>query len=300
MSLSSSVSPPVSARTLRPAWCLSTGAGLRGLVAARENGVLLAWDERGGLYLVNRRGDRQAHRPLSTAVTSACAADDGSAYAAVGASGEVWWLAADLTPRWQRAVSRPAVAAALDPFGQYLAVADAGGRLHVFDRLGRRTSTTECQRPLHHLAFVPAAPFLVGCADFGLVACFDLAGKCVWRVGLVSHAGSLAVSGDGGVILAACFSEGLQRYDLAGRSQGRWNVGEPCRLAALTFDGTWALTAGLGHRLLLLDRTGRVHARHELEQPAVGLTLGPLGEAAYVALADGRVIGLEIVEARSP
>ncbi len=294
MSLSSPISPPIPGRVLHPTWCLSLGAGLCGLALAREKGLLLAWDERGGLYLVNRRGERQAHRPLPAAATSACAADDASAYAAVGAHGEICWLAPDLAPRWQRALSRPAVAAALDPFGQYLAVAEDGGRLHVLDRHGRRVMSTETARPLHHLAFVPAAPFLVGCADFGLVACFDLSGKCVWRVGLVAHAGSLAVSGDGGVILVACFTEGLQRYNLSGQSQGRWNVGEPCRLAALTFDGAWALATGLGHRLLLVDRKGRVHTSHELEQPAVGLALGALGETAYAALADGRVVGLDV------
>lgn len=276
------------------------GVNLCGLALAREQGSLVVWDHHGGLHLINRHGERQAHRSLPTAAVAACAADDGSAYAAIGASGEVWWLAPDLAPRWQWLVAGPAVAVALDPFGQYLAVADAGSRLHVFTCHGRRITNVECPRPLHHLAFVPAAPFLVACADFGLVACYDPAGNCVWRVGLVSHAGSLAVSGDGSLIVVACFSEGLQRYDLAGRSLGRWNLGEACRLAALTFDGTTTLVAGLGRFLLLLEHTGRILANHELEQQAVGLALGPLGKAAYAALADGCVVGMEICEARHP
>src|SRR5262249_36258486 len=157
------------ARLFHPAWSVALASGLRGLALAREKGTLLTWDGDGGLYLLDRRGERQAQRPLPGVVTAACAADDGSAYAAVGERREVWWLAPDLTPRWQRTLSHAAVAAALDPFGQYLAVADGRGRLHVLDRHGRRVLSADSPRPLHHLAFVPAAPFLVGCADFGLV-----------------------------------------------------------------------------------------------------------------------------------
>src|SRR5262249_22142245 len=149
MTSSSSLSPAVPARVLHPAWCLSLGSGLRGLALAREKGMLLVWDERGGLYLLNRRGERQAHRPLPGA------AADAAAGAAGGGRGEVWWLAPDLAPHWQATVAHPAVAAALDPFGQYLAVADGRGRLHVLDRHARRVMSADSPRPLHHLAFVP-------------------------------------------------------------------------------------------------------------------------------------------------
>ncbi len=300
MTSSSSLSPPHPARLIRPAWSLLLGPDLRGIALAREAGLVLVWDAGGNLYLLNRQGERQAHRPLGFAVTAACVADDGSACAAVGPRGEICWLGPDLTVRRHDALPQPAVAAALDPFGQYLAVADNRGKLLLLDRHGRRVTSAESPRPLHHLAFVPAAPFLVGCADFGLVACFDVAGKCVWRVGLVAHAGALAVSGDGGVLAVACFTEGLQRYDLTGRSLGRWNVGEPCRLAAVTFDGAWTLTAGLGARLQLLDGKGHVNTSHELEPPCVGLALAALGESAYAALPDGRVVGLELHEPRPP
>jgi hypothetical protein len=149
---------------------------------------------------------------------------------------------------------------------------------------------------LHFLAFVPQAPFVIGSADYGLVACFDLRGQCSWRDGLVAHVGSLAVSGDGERVELACFTEGLQRYTLAGRNRGRQQIGEPCRLAALSFDGQQTLAAGLSSRLLLLDRKGRALATHDLGSPATALALAALGDRAAVALADGRVMGFDVLD----
>src|SRR5436853_547202 len=83
-------------------------------------------------------------------------------------------------------------------------VADARGTLRLFDRHGRTLWKTDNPRPFQHLAFVPEAPLLLGSADYGLIACFDQAGACVWRDGLVAHIGSLAVSGDGSQIVLAC------------------------------------------------------------------------------------------------
>jgi hypothetical protein len=264
------------------------------LALARERGWVLTWDANHWIYLLNRTGGRQAQWRTPAKLITACCAEDGSAYAAVGGGGEVWWLAPDLMPRWQRTLPQPATAAALDPFGQYLAVADQGSQLHLFNPRGKTVFRIPSPRPLHYLAFVPAAPFLVGSADYGLVACFDPAGKLLWRDGLVANVGSLAVTGDGSQIILACFSEGLQCYSAQGQNQGRLPVPEPCRLAALTFDGQLMLAAGMGQQLHLLDSKGRVLGTHILDQPAAALALGPLGEYAVVALADGPVVGLDV------
>jgi sugar lactone lactonase YvrE len=269
-------------------------ASPRGLVLARERGWVLTWDANHWIYLLNRSGGRQAQWHSPAPLVTACCAEDGSAYAAVGGGGEVWWLAPDLMPRWQRALPQPATAAALDPFGQYLAVADSRGQLHLFNQRGKTVFRVASPRPLHYLAFVPAAPYLVGSADYGLVACFDPAGKLLWRDGLVAHVGSLAVTGDGSLIVLACFSEGLQRYSVQGQNQGRWAVPEPCRLATLTFDGQRVLAAGLGRHLHWLDSQGRALGTYPLDQPAAAFALGPLGDYAVVALADGPILGLDV------
>ncbi len=295
MTRSDSLSTPVPNRGALPLlWSQTLAVAPRGLAPIREKGGLLAWDDKHWLHLLNRQGERQGQMRPQGAVTAVCAAEDGSAFAAGGSQGEVWWLAPDLKLRWEKVVPDKVTATAMDPFGQYLAVADGRGNLHIFDRDGRRISQTQGPRPFQHLAFVPAAPFLVGSADFGLVACLDLAGQWVWRDGLVAHTGALAVNGEGEQILLACFTEGLRRYGVKGRAQGRLPVAEPCRLVAQSFDGSLILVADLTHHLLLLDRAGRTLYTHSLESPAVALALSALGDSAVVALTGDTLVCLDL------
>ena len=74
----------------------------------------------------------------------------------------------------------------------------------------------------------------------------------------------------------------------------RLQVAEPCRLADLSFDGRLVLVAGLSNRLLLCDRKGRTHDDYLLDKPVVALALSALGDGAVVALADGRVLRLDL------
>jgi hypothetical protein len=283
-------------RAVRQLWSQPIAVAPRGVALAREKGWLLAWDDKHWLYLLNAQGERQGQARTPKDLTVACCAEDGTHYAAAGSKGEVWWLAPDLVPRWERSVPHRAVAAAMDPFGQYLAVADSRGAVRLFDRYGRAVSQLQSPRPLHHLAFIPSAPLLVGSADYGLVTCFDLAGHWVWRDGLVAHVGSLAASGDGSRIMLACFTEGLQGYSLAGQKTGRLPLAEPCRLAALTFDGSLTAVAGLSNRLVILDADGRTLSSYLLTKPAAALALAALGESAVVGLADGPLLGVDLRE----
>jgi len=292
-------SPVPTRATIQPTWTHALSARPRGLALARERGWLMAWDDNHWLYLLNQAGQRQAQVRMATPVAAACCADDGSAVAALGAGGEVWWLAPDLTTRWERALAVPALAAATDAFGHYLAAADSRGGLTVFDRAGKTVVQVQSPRPFHFLAFVPAAPNLIASADYGLVACFDLTGKWLWRDGLVTLAGALSVSGDGESIVMACFTEGLQRYNLAGRNLGRLPVIEPCRLASVSFDGRLTLATGMSNRLLLLNDRGQLIASQALEQSPVAIALGALADRANVALPDGRVLGLDLSVAGS-
>lgn len=266
---------------------------LRGLTQAREKGDLLVWDAQDWLYLLNQAGTLQGQVRVPGRLAAAACAEDGSAYVAAGAQGEVWWLGPDLMTAWQRALPRPAVAVAVDAFGRYAAVADAGGQLHVFDRLGQLAWQVQSPRPFHHLAFVPAAPYLVACADYGLVACFDHQGQWVWREGLVAHVGALAVDGYGDQIVLACFSEGLLRYSLAGTKRPRYPLAEPCRLVSISFNGESMLAAGVSRRLHVLDALGHSLVSHELDQKPVAIGMSALGDSATVALPDGTLLGLE-------
>jgi hypothetical protein len=278
-------------------WSQTLAAPLRGLLLAREKGTLLVWDSTDWLWLLNRRGECQAQWKAPAPLTALGCADDGSAIVAAGSDSKFWWLAPDFTVCWQGQLPRRATAAALDPFGQYLAVATEDGGLHVFNRLGKSVAEAVFPRPLRHLLFVPSAPVLVGAAEFGLVVCFGLTGRQIWRDGLVANVGSLASSGDGVQISLACFGEMLHRYRLDGGTHSGLVVEEPCPLAAVSFDGTRVLAATTSNRLLLVDMTGKTLGACRLESQVVALAMGALADYAAVGLAEGRVVGLTVPSA---
>jgi hypothetical protein len=294
-SSSSSLSAQSSKAHINVAWSQHLTTRPRGLAMARENGFVLAWDEF-CLYLLDRRGARQAQRQMPAGIAVACCADDGSAYAVLGRDGTLRWLAPDLSERWRQNLGSAAVAAALDPLGQYVAVADASGDLRILDRHSRSISRTRTPRPLHHVAFLPAAPFIIGCADYGLAACFDCLGRCIWRDGLVAHVGSLAVDSEGDQVVIACFTEGIQRYDGKGKNKGRLHLAEPCRLASISYDGRWILTVNLKNRLALIDQSGRELLEYRLEKSPTAIALSPLGNHAVAALSNGHILGLDVRE----
>jgi len=287
--------PPADSFTFSHTWSHALANAPRGLVLAREKGWLLAWDSQDWLYLLNQAGERQAQLHSTAKLASAACADDGSAYIAAGTQGEIWWLTPDLRARWERSVERPVTAMAMDSLGQYVAVGDSSGTISIFDCHGRSGTQFQSTRPLHHLAFLPANPWLLGASDYGLVACFDLKGNLLWRDGLVAHIGSVTVSGlPEGLVVLSCFTEGLQKYDTSGKNLGRQSLAEPCRLAALTYDSRHLLVAGMSSRLLWLDAEHRILSTHELEKPAIAVSLSPLGDRIVVALANSSLVGIEI------
>lgn len=282
--------------TFEPSWSQKLSAATRGLAHARERDWVLAWDANHWMYLFDHGGHRQGQARFAGALVSAAFADDGSAVVAVGTLGEVVWLAPDLMPRWRQTLPHPCLAVAVDPFGQYAAISDRSGNLTLCNRLGQSIFRLKTPRPLHHLAFVPGEPVLLGCADLGLVLCLDMAGTIRWRDGLFANAGALATSGDGSRILVACFSEGLQVYDLQGDKKARIAVPEPCRLAALSFTGQFIAISGMtSQRLFLLDPGGQVLGSHRLDQDIVTLALSPLCDRTVLGLADGSIVALRVL-----
>ncbi len=262
---------------MRPLWSQTISAPLRGLSLARERDAVLAWDGRDDLFLFNHAGRLQGQCSSPAVIAAACGAEDGSAYA-VGGSREpvVCWLGPDLSPRWQRPLHRGATAIALEPLGQYVAVADADGTLYLFDRDGQTRWRATTPRPLSHLAFVPEKPLLVGAADFGLVVCFGSAGECLWRDGLVAHVGSLAVRGDGDGLLLACFGDGLYRYRAAGPPPQQILLDAACSRAAVSYAGDRVLTAERDNRVCLRDGDGTRRDPITLDASPVALALGAL------------------------
>jgi WD40 repeat protein len=275
-------------------WSQTIPAPLRGLILARERETILAWDGQENLFLFNHAGTIQARRPAPWPIAAAGCAEDGSAYVVGGSQTPmICWLAPDLAPRWQRSLPQRTTAVAMEPLGRCVAVADAGGTLRLIDARGQTLWKATTPRPLHHLAFVPEKPVLVGAADFGLVLCFGTSGECLWRDGLVAHVGSLAVSGDGSCVLLACFSDGLYRYSTDNPQQQRIPLESPCRLAALSYAGDCLLTADRPQRLCLRDLKGDIREQINLDAPVAAVALSALADFAVAGLANGAILRFE-------
>lgn len=279
---------------MRQLWSIEAAPVLRGLVLAREGGRLLAWDDRQGLHLFDVAGQRLAQRQLPAGMVATCCAGDGQHFAALGAAGQVWMLDANLQPRWEQSVLPGGLAAALDSFGEHLAVADGQGGLHLFDGHGRRLWRVPCSRPLRHLAFAAEAAFVVGSANYGLVICCDSSGGCAWRDAPVAHTGSLSISGDGQVIVLANYSDGLCCYGVARPRPRVVGAARTIMLCDISYDGKMFLTADRDNRVQLLTEAGTALATEALAGQPVALALAPLADWAAVACADGTMQALAV------
>jgi hypothetical protein len=265
---------------------------LLGFASAAESGHLFTWADPPQLTLW-RAGEslhqRQAALPLRA---GACAAD-GKSFAVASKTGRLWLLGPDLRTRWESQLPTGAVALALDPLGEVLAASDDKGGVHLL-----RTSTgkglwrAETPRPLHYLTFAPETPLLVGAADTGLVMAFDPKGTCRWRQGLAAHIGSLAVQGDGKLIVVAGYGEGACCFDATGHRQHPLAKLGPCRRLALSFDGRIILLEDLDGRLLLAT-SGCVRLEsHVPPGRLLDFALSPLADAITFALQEGGLVEL--------
>jgi hypothetical protein len=222
-------------------------------------------------------------------------ADVGSAVAVAGDE-SVAWLRPDLSPRWRKPLTAKPTAIALDSHGRCLAIAESSNKLHLFDKSGRPIgSPLVTPRPLYHLHFLATEPLLIGAADFGLLIALDLRTmRWTWQDSPVIHLGDLTGSADGLIIAAGCFSEGIRRYDSMGKPSANLATPEPCRYVGVSNGGRHFLIGTIMSSLVAIDETGRVCFEQRFDQPVAGVALSPLGDTGIVALADGRVLGLDL------
>ncbi|MGF1581159.1 MAG: PQQ-binding-like beta-propeller repeat protein [Gemmataceae bacterium] len=279
----------VAVKTFPILWQRILQSGIVGFSVVRERGWLLAWDRAHWLYVLDGQGRPQSQRQFS-GLRSASGADDGSGYVAVGQDGEIWVLAPDLMPRWEKKLSGGALAVAVDAFGYHLAVSGVASQLRVYTADGETVSKTTTPRPLHHIRFVPASVHLIASSDYGLVAAFDLEGQVQWRDGLVANVGHLCTDGYGEQILLATFGEGIQRYSVQNGKQGRWTMPTPVSLVAQSFDGALIVTSGRGNRIMILRPNGQPLVSTKVPTSPTALAVDPMGMSLFVGFHDGRIV----------
>jgi hypothetical protein len=285
-----------------PAWTVLTEAPLKGLSLAREAGRILAWDEGEQLYLLDQRGEHQSVAQAPGKVLAGAISDDGALIALLGEGSRLWLLGADFEIVADRQAPPESWSLTVDPHGRYVAVASKLSLTQFYNRFGRPAGRFETIQALAHLAFVPARPFLLGAAAFGMLIGVVLKAtsggrletSIPWEEKLSSNIGQLATSGDGGLVLVSCFTHGVQRFDMRGHNDGAYHLGGTASHAVPDFAGRLIAVATRESELAVLSPAGNVRWRTGLPRPAIALATDALGRYIIYGQATGEVVRLDL------
>jgi hypothetical protein len=287
------------------AWTVVTDSPLKGLSFAREASTILAWDEGNQLYLLSAHGESLSNSRVPHKIDAGTISDEGSLIALICEADEprLLLLSADFDVESDRPAPTEASLVTTDPHGRYVAVASRFNTLHLVNRYGKPAGRLETMEPLSHLCFVPGLPLIVGAAAFGMLVGISLeaarsrAGldpEIIWQDRLMSNVGRLAINGDGTLILASCFTLGIQRFDLHGRNEGSYHLGGTVSHAVPDFPGRTIVAATLEGELAVMNSAGNVRWRTQLPRPVIALDVDPLGRFVVYGHATGEIVRLDL------
>ena len=291
------------------AWTVVTDAPLKGLALAREAGAVFAWDEADQLYRVDASGEFQSVARAPGKVIGAAISDDGSLVALLGEGANLWLMDGDFEILHERSSIAEPISVAIDPHGRYVAV---GSRINVaqfYNRHGKAAGKFETKQPLSSIVFVPDKPFLVGIGAYGSIAGIGLSprgatgsldGEVVWYEPLMSGVGRLATTGDGAMTLIACYTHGVQRFDIEGHAEGAYHLGGSPSHAVPDFAGRTIAVATLEGELAILSGAGNVRWRTTLNRPAIALETDALGRYVVYGQATGEIVRLDLQPGERP
>jgi hypothetical protein len=287
------------------AWTVVTDAPLKGLAFAREAGTILAWDEGNQLYLFNIQGESLSSSRVPNKIEAGAISDEGSLIALLCEADEagLLLLSADFDIQSERPAPTEATLVTIDPHGRYVAVGTRFNTLHFINRYGKPAGRLDTMEPMSHLCFVPGLPLMVGAAAFGMLVGISLEGtgsqgrldpEIVWQDRLMSNVGRLALNGDGSMILASCFTLGIQRFDLQGRNEGSYHLGGTVSHAVPDFPGRTIVASSLEGELVVMNSAGNVRWRTQLPRPVIALDVDPLGRYVIYGHASGEIVRLDL------
>ena len=284
-----------------PAWTVLSEAPLKGLALAREAGIVLAWDETDQLVLLDLHGEHRAVTRAPGKVLLATISDDGSRIALVVDGPRLHLLDADLGTLSERPAPPEPLGLAIDPHGRYLVISSRMCTNHVYTRHGKPAGKFDTQQALPFLTFVPDRPVLLAAASYGLLAAFAIEGSAgklaldpLWQDRQIANVGRLTTNGDGSIVLASCFTHGIQRYNVLGDNEGAYHLGGTCTHAVPDFAGRVIAVATLEGELAILNASGNVRWKTGLPRPAMALEVDPMGRFVIHGQATGEISRLDL------
>ena len=293
-----------------PAWTVVTDAPLKGMRLAREAGSVFAWDEADQLYRVDAGGEFQSVARAPGKILHGDVSDDGSLVALVGEGSRLWLLDGDFELIHERPVIAEPLSIAVDPHGRYVAVGSKLNVVQFYTRHAKLAGKFGTKQPLSSMVFVPDRLFMVGIGAYGSIAGIALVprgsngaldGSIVWNEALMSGVGRLSTTGDGQMILIACFTHGVQRFDIEGRAEGAYHLGGSAGHAVPDFAGRSIAVSTIEGELAILSGAGNVKWRTTLNRPAMALETDALGRYVVYGQATGEIVRLDLQSnGRSP
>ncbi len=286
-----------------PAWTVVTDAPLKGLRLAREAGAVFAWDEADQLYRIDPLGQFQSVARAPGKILHADVSDDGSMVALVGEGSKLWLLDGDFELVHERQTIADPLSIAVDPHGRYVAIGSKLNLVQFYTRHARLAGKFPTRQPLSSLLFVPDRPFMVGIGAYGSIVGIELVprgpngaldGAIVWNEALMSGVGRLSTTGDGQMILIACFTHGVQRFGIEGRAEGAYHLGGSAGHAVPDFAGRSIAVTTLEGELAILSGAGNVKWRTTLNRPAMALEADALGRYVVYGQATGEIVRLDL------
>ena len=119
-------------------------------------------------------------------------------------------------------------------------------------------------------------------------------GEVAWQASLMSNVGRLATTGDGGMILASCFTHGIQRFNLDGQNEGSYHLSGSASHALPDFAGRSIVVATLEGEVALLNHSGVVRWKSASPRPAIALEMDGLGRSFVFGMATGEVTRIDL------
>ena len=212
-------------------------------------------------------------------------------------------LNADFGVIEQRPAPSDATFVSIDPHGRYVAIGTRHGVLHLVNRYGRPAGRLESLETMAHFCFVADQPMAVAAAAFGMLMGVGLEfgrggdrleTEILWHDRLMSNVGRLAINGDAAMILASCYTLGIQRFDRRGRNEGSYHLGGTVAHAVPDFPGRTIAAATLEGELAVMNSAGNVRWRTQLPRPVTALEMDPLGRFVIHGNATGEIIRLDL------
>jgi len=273
-------------------WSFAADAPLVSLDFAREAGEVIASDETGGVYLLDRRGQIIALTRGLQVLQEVAWSDDGSGGAAVVDESTLCFLNHQLKMEWTQQFPESILTIDISPYGNHVVVCFANGENRIFDRTRALVGRFETMRPLRFARFLGEQAGLIGAADYGLLCRYRLSGNAAWSESLWSNVGDLTVTGDGESIYLASFSYGIQRFDGQGENRGAYIVdGSPSHV-----DSSWRnkrlIVSTVERHLYWLDADGEMLWATAVPDEVVKLHCDAVGRGVVCGFRSGRILSL--------